>query len=295
MRKLKPAAFAIGIPVAILGWALFRPELLFINNTVNEKLPVAGQQVQTIAEGEFVSYAHETKGNAAFVQGEGKTFLKLSDFHTSNGPDVHVYLVKGADASDNGVNKNGFIDLGIIKGNIGDQFYELPSDASTDDYMGVAIWCKRFGVNFGGASLASSKPTKSVFRYAPPSSSRSWQTASFLEQIRVTGGKFSNGGKAELIEDAGKRWLQIQGLKLPFGRKVQVLLLKSEAPTSMDVQKAPKVDLGLAKTGTVRFNVDKSLDLWLYRSVVLWDSTAGKSLSIAWLRSDQEKKTVPSA
>jgi hypothetical protein len=295
MRKLKPATLAIAIPIAVVGWALFRPELLFINNKVDEKLPISGQMAETIAKGTFTSFAHETKGTAEFVKTEGKTFLKLSDFTTSNGPDVHVYLVKGTDASDTGVNKNGFIDLGIIKGNIGNQFYELPSNARTDEYMGVAIWCKRFGVNFGGASLASSKPTKSVFRYAPPSKNSNWVNASFLEPIRVTGGKFSNGGTASLIEDSGKRWLEIKGLKLPTGRKIQVLLLKSESPKAADVERATKVDLGVAKSGVIRFNVDKSLDLWLYRSVSLWDVEANKSIGLAYLRSDQEKKSSPLA
>ena len=55
--------------------------------------------------------------------------LRFSAFETSNGPDVHVYLIAGSDARDDEtVKKAGFVDLGSIKGNIGDQNYQLPTD-----------------------------------------------------------------------------------------------------------------------------------------------------------------------
>jgi hypothetical protein len=56
---------------------------------------------------------------------------------------------KGAEA----VRRAGFIDLGSIKGNIGDQNYPLGSDVDLSKYRAVSIWCQRFSVNFGAASL----------------------------------------------------------------------------------------------------------------------------------------------
>jgi len=47
-----------------------------------------------------------------------------------------------------------FIDLGSIKGNIGDQNYTLGSDADLSKYRAVSVWCKRFSVNFGAAPLS---------------------------------------------------------------------------------------------------------------------------------------------
>jgi hypothetical protein len=89
---------------------------------------------------------------------DGKRILRLSSFETSNGPDVHVYLVAAEVAKDNAtVKKAGFIDLGSIKGNKGDQNYEIPADTDLNKYKSVSIWCARFGVNFGAASLASGK------------------------------------------------------------------------------------------------------------------------------------------
>jgi hypothetical protein len=100
--------------------------------------------------------AHETHG-AATVQdlGSGHRVLRLSDFATSNGPDVRVYLVAAPDASDNEtVTKAGFVELGALKGNEGDQNYDIPANVDLDKYRAVTIWCRRFSVNFATAPLA---------------------------------------------------------------------------------------------------------------------------------------------
>ena len=141
--------------VAFVAWYAFRPERLFINQRVNEQLPTASAANTKLATGQFHSGAHETKGTATVLQlADGKKTLRLSDFATSNGPDVHVYLVAASDAKDNdSVTKAGFVDLGSLKGNIGDQNYDLPAGADLAKYRSVTIWCKRFSVNFGTAPL----------------------------------------------------------------------------------------------------------------------------------------------
>lgn len=145
----------------VVGWALFRPELLFVNKTVNESFPVTGASAQSnspieLSTGNFRGIAHETKGMATVFQlPEGKKVLRLTNFETSNGPDVHVYLVGANDAADNAAVTNaGFIDLGSIKGNQGDQNYDLPAGTNLSKYRAVTIWCARFKVNFGTASLS---------------------------------------------------------------------------------------------------------------------------------------------
>jgi len=117
-----------------------------------------------VATGEFHNGAHETKGTAAVFQlADGKKTLRLTNFATSNGPDVHVYLVAANDAKDNdAVTKAGFVDLGSLKGNIGDQNYELPANADLAKYRAVTIWCKRFSVNFGTAPLNSAMQSKNA-------------------------------------------------------------------------------------------------------------------------------------
>lgn len=141
--------------VAFVAWYAFRPERLFVNQTVNEQVPTASAANVKLASGQFHSGAHETKGTATVLQlADGKKTLRLTDFATSNGPDVHVYLVAAGDAKDNDtVTKAGFIDVGSLKGNIGDQNYDLPAGTDLAKYRAVTIWCKRFSVNFGTAPL----------------------------------------------------------------------------------------------------------------------------------------------
>jgi len=58
---------------------------------------------------------------------EATTYKSLPSFATSNGPDVHVYLIAAPDAKDDTTLKNAaYVDLGIMKGNIGDRNYEVP-------------------------------------------------------------------------------------------------------------------------------------------------------------------------
>ena len=82
--------------------------------------------------------------------------LRFTGFETSNGPDVQVYLVATADANDNDtVTKAGFVHIGPLKGNLGDQNYDLPADLDLTKYRSVTIWCRRFGVNFATAPLTA--------------------------------------------------------------------------------------------------------------------------------------------
>ena len=112
---------------------------------------------EQLASGRFHSNAHETRGLATIVRlADGRRVLRLTEFATSNGPDVRVYLVAAADAQDEAaVKAAGFVDLGELKGNIGDQNYEIPAGLDLTRYRAVSIWCRRFSVNFGAAPLAA--------------------------------------------------------------------------------------------------------------------------------------------
>jgi len=153
-KRLKVTLLALIIAGAG-AWYAFRPERLLINQRVNEQFPTASAATNQLASGQFHSGAHETKGVATVFQlAGGQKTLRLTNFETSNGPDVHVYLVAATDAKDNdSVTKAGYVDLGSLKGNIGDQNYELPANADLAKYRAVTIWCKRFSVNFGTAPL----------------------------------------------------------------------------------------------------------------------------------------------
>ncbi|HKT47630.1 MAG TPA: DM13 domain-containing protein [Candidatus Acidoferrales bacterium] len=146
------------IPVLVAIWWAFRPEKLFINQTVNEAAPAAiAGDPQPEYTGRLEANAHPTSGRATIYKSpDGKQYLRLSDFSTSNGPDVHVVLVHAGDQSlAQKIVTGAFdtIELGSLKGNQGDQNYDLPPDTDLNKYQAVAIYCERFHAIFGVARL----------------------------------------------------------------------------------------------------------------------------------------------
>src|SRR5258707_2028839 len=168
MRKWTKIAIPVVAVVVLLAWYAFRPERLVVNSRVDEAMPAHkdGLSVQPLESGRFYSILHPTEGTATIYQmGDGTRVLRFTSFSTSSGPDVHVYMVAADDAKDIAtVRKAGFVDLGVIKGNIGDQNYALGSDLDLAKYRAVSIWCKRFSVNFGAAAL---RPTEALPQASP--------------------------------------------------------------------------------------------------------------------------------
>jgi hypothetical protein len=156
-RKLSLIA-VVAVAALAVAWYLFRPELLFVNRDVHEELVAATPDARpkVLAAGTFHGVAHETKGTATVHEtADGGRVLRLTDFETSNGPAVHVYLIAAADADDaDTVKKADPIDLGDLKGNRGDQNYAVPAGTDLGKYRAVTIWCARFDVNFATAPLA---------------------------------------------------------------------------------------------------------------------------------------------
>ena len=157
MKKWIKIAIPVAAVAVLVAWYFFRPERLVVNRRVDEAMPTAqgGSPAQSLESGRFYGITHPTDGIAAIYQiGDKTRVLRFTNFRTSNGPDVHVYMVAADDAKDAAtVESAGFVDLGVIKGNIGDQNYTLPNDLDLAKYRAVSIWCKRFSVNFGAAAL----------------------------------------------------------------------------------------------------------------------------------------------
>jgi hypothetical protein len=166
--KRRNVVILSGLAAVAVGWYLFRPDRLVIDERVDESFPVAAAAAASptspassapavLASGSFHGNAHETTGSATIYQLEGgRRVLRLADFATSNGPDVRVFLVAASDVTDNDtVKRAGFIELGALKGNIGAQNYDVPTEVDLARYRAVTIWCNRFSVNFGTAPLAA--------------------------------------------------------------------------------------------------------------------------------------------
>ncbi len=151
MRKRSVAVAFVAL-LLVAGWYAFRPERLLLDQRVDE---ATGGSGGVVASGAFHGVAHDGKGNASVVRrADGSRVLELTEFETSNGPDLHLYLVAARDATDSEVVKAaGFVALGALKGNVGNQAYEVPGDVDLDRFRAVTVWCRRFGVNFATAPL----------------------------------------------------------------------------------------------------------------------------------------------
>lgn len=96
--------------------------------------------------GNFVSSAHETSGVAEV--NENKTVLRFTNFKTSTGPVLDVYLATDETAGN-------YVDVGTLQGIEGDYEYSLPGNINYETYKYVIIWCVDFSVNFGYAVLSN--------------------------------------------------------------------------------------------------------------------------------------------
>jgi Electron transfer DM13 len=109
------------------------------------------------ATGTFHGQVHATSGKVAIYDGKNsEKTLRLTQFKTSNGPDVHVILIAANDAMDNDNfldKKIDRVELGKLKGNEGDQNYTIPAGTDLSKYKTVVIYCERFNATFGAAPL----------------------------------------------------------------------------------------------------------------------------------------------
>jgi len=147
-----------GVPMLAGAWWAFRPEKLFINQKVNEAAPAGlSSEPQALYTGKLEGKVHQTSGRATIYKAaDGKEYLRLSDFTTSNGPDVHVLLARAEDKALESEFVKGDLDsveVGPLKGNQGDQNYDLPMAVDLNKYQAVVIYCERFHAIFGVAKL----------------------------------------------------------------------------------------------------------------------------------------------
>jgi hypothetical protein len=174
----------LGILTAF-GWWFLSPA--FIDNEVNESLPTVviepsqapasaeststAQSVeaqptnetaatgteQILLQGSFYNVEHLGSGEAVVYQlADGSRILRLQNFSVENGPDLYVYLVPiDPVPSGSGSEIADFHSLGRLKGNIGDQNYDIPADLDLSQYKSVVIWCQAFAVPFSAAPLTA--------------------------------------------------------------------------------------------------------------------------------------------
>ena len=122
------------------------------NNTISENLSVATMSASSNETliGNFLGAGdgfHNAEGVAKIIQlADGTDILRLENFKATNGPDLYVYLSTDKTNAD-------IVNLGRLKGNIGNQNYLIPAGTDITKYNIALIWCRAFSVIFGSAQL----------------------------------------------------------------------------------------------------------------------------------------------
>ena len=146
--------FVLGFATGNAFWYLASP--LWIDQVVSESLP-SELQVSELAHGSFrdADSSHKGSGIVQVLRTEGGAGLvRLTDFQVTNGRDLEVWLVANPDPqTSKDVKASEWVSLGQLKGNIGDQTYNVPTDVDLSAYGSVVIWCEQFGVLFSPAAL----------------------------------------------------------------------------------------------------------------------------------------------
>jgi len=183
-RWLRPAVLlplaAVLVALSAVAMVVFQPWKLVIDDIVDEALPSASAPASAappepaapsdasssapaagpvvLARGTFISHEHATTGSVRVLElPDGSRVLRLEGLDTSNGPDLRVWLsdqpvLEGRDGwfvFDDG----DYLELGPLKGNVGNQNYAVPPGTDLEALSSVSIWCARFSVSFGAAAL----------------------------------------------------------------------------------------------------------------------------------------------
>ncbi len=134
-----------------IGWYALP---FFVNRTVNGNF--GGAAMASIEKGPMaVTKAIKglaNEGLASIYKRGWQAYIAADRIRNFQGH-VHVLTAAEVDKGNDAIKEAGFIDLGSMKGNKGDQNYDIPADADFNKYKNVTIGCARFGVNFGQAAL----------------------------------------------------------------------------------------------------------------------------------------------
>ena len=189
-KSLAIAGAVILVPIIALAWWLFSP--LLFDKTVEKEFPLAATadvptgmtraEVEAVMAGMAKTDApadaeaddamaepvalksgqlqdadrfHKGSGGATLYRlKDGSAVLRLEDFRVTNGPDLHVILTSHPAPSDrDDVHSGDYLDLGKLKGNVGNQNYPLPAAAAPSAFSSVVIYCSPFHVIFSVAPL----------------------------------------------------------------------------------------------------------------------------------------------
>jgi hypothetical protein len=184
----------VGVALLVFAFVWFEPHKAFIDERVDETIPRAATVTPTtsvpsttpessaattsapvdetpvvlttpdpvvtypvlLSENTLIDVAHGGSGSVLVLELEdGSRVLRFENLDVLNGPDLVVILsdrsLSGADDYTDGE----YLILGELKGNIGNQNYEIPADIDLSEWVTAAIWCRRFNTTFNVASITA--------------------------------------------------------------------------------------------------------------------------------------------
>ena len=171
---LRALLAAVGVAAVAFVLLWFEPQQLFIDERVSDPVPTAPTEPSTsptadedeapaptvpsepteLLRGELASLDHGTAGVVRVLElADGSRVLRIEGLDTDNGPDLYVYLSANPADGDEGAFDDDYVSVGRLKGNLGDQNYEVPPDVDLARFRSVVIWCDRFNSAFGAAPL----------------------------------------------------------------------------------------------------------------------------------------------
>ncbi len=193
--NLMMAGAIVGVALLIFIFVWFEPHKAFIDERVDEVVPQAETVIQEdaapttspdssagttplpvdetsvvvttlvppvaypvlLSQSVLIDVAHGGSGTVLVLELEdGSRVLRFEDLDVLNGPDLVVILsdrsLSGADDYTDGQ----YLILGELKGNLGNQNYQIPAEVDLSEWATAAIWCRRFNTTFNVASINGS-------------------------------------------------------------------------------------------------------------------------------------------
>ncbi len=129
-----------------------------VNAPASEAMP-KGTLATRVARGTFVGKDgfHKGEGVATVYRVGQELVLRFEEFKVTNGPALYVILTKHAAPKGRSDVEQGHVEIGRLKGNIGNQNYTLPAEVNSNEYRAVVVYCKEFHVVFATASLQATQ------------------------------------------------------------------------------------------------------------------------------------------
>ena len=128
---------------------------------LGEAEPAPAEAVDLVADGRLLARGsfitidalHWGEGTASIYELSNRRILRFEDFRSALGGDPRVYLARDPQPGNAMELGDDYLDLGRLKGNIGDQNYILLDDLDLSVYESAVVYCKQFETVITSARL----------------------------------------------------------------------------------------------------------------------------------------------